>query len=455
MPKRRTDGTGSITKLPSGRFRAQKRIGGKLKSCGTFDSRAEAEMALKAPPAKRQAIDLISFGADYLDRRADDVRDIVNDRSRWRLYIEGDAIGSTVLTELTRRDVRQWLHRLKKRGLADQSLRNVLNLLRQALRDAEESDMIEENVTVGMSVRTKGGDTEDAWTYLDPDEQIALLNATPESAWHLVAFALGTGVRQGEQYALLVDDVDIVGREVTIRYGKPNAPTKNGRVRTTPLFGLGLEGVRRAMVTNRGLPLLFPSRTKRRDPGEVPERWLYSRTPGAPSGFKRWVKAAGIKRNIRWHDLRHTCATSLLAGWWGRKWSIDEVCMMLGHSSTKVTERYAHKVDDTLKRAGEETHMQQVELHGTAENDEKDGATYVGRTRGLRFTKPRDFVDSSSDFAGFAIAEFHERCTEDRDSIVSALLEATRLSYRKNDPLAEAQVLDLLSDAMAMLGRDR
>jgi len=31
-----------------------------------------------------------------------------------------------------------------------------------------------------------------------------------------------------------------------------------------------------------------------------------------------------------------------VAGWWGRAWTLTEVCALLGHSSIKVTERYAH-----------------------------------------------------------------------------------------------------------------
>jgi hypothetical protein len=58
---------------------------------------------------------------------------------------------------------------------------------------------------------------------------------------------------------------------------------------------------------------------------------------------------------VRWHDLRHTCASSLVAGWWGRRWSLEEVREMLGHSSVLVTERHAHFADSAMDRAARQT----------------------------------------------------------------------------------------------------
>ena len=50
----------------------------------------------------------------------------------------------------------------------------------------------------------------------------------------------------------------------------------------------------------------------------------------------------GITRKVRFHDLRHTCASHLVMGTWGRRWSIEEVSKFLGHSDIQVTQRYAH-----------------------------------------------------------------------------------------------------------------
>ena len=67
--------------------------------------------------------------------------------------------------------------------------------------------------------------------------------------------------------------------------------------------------------------------------------------------FREYLSAAGITRPVRWHDLRHTCASALLQGQWGDKWTIEEVSAQLGHSSISVTERYAHLGETVLKKA--------------------------------------------------------------------------------------------------------
>lgn len=130
--------------------------------------------------------------------------------------------------------------------------------------------------------------------------------------------------------------------EDTVRRSVGGLPPKNGRPRTVSLLG----------PAARALELRPPSK-----------RWVWPAPRGGrraegkpPTGWHSWVRAAKIGRRIRWHDLRHTCATSLLAGWWGkRKWSIDEVCEHMGHSSVKVTERYARKLSSTTRLAAAAT----------------------------------------------------------------------------------------------------
>ncbi|WP_437310834.1 tyrosine-type recombinase/integrase [Sorangium sp. So ce388] len=71
--------------------------------------------------------------------------------------------------------------------------------------------------------------------------------------------------------------------------------------------------------------------------------------------FDRHLAAAGITRPVRWHDLRHSCASSLAAGWWGRRWTLEEVRERLGHPSIPSAHRYAHLSETAIKGAVRQT----------------------------------------------------------------------------------------------------
>ena len=71
--------------------------------------------------------------------------------------------------------------------------------------------------------------------------------------------------------------------------------------------------------------------------------------------WKSLLAQAGIKRHLVWHDLRHTGATALLGGYFGRKWRLEEIQTFLGHGEIKTTERYAHALQETLNDAARAT----------------------------------------------------------------------------------------------------
>lgn len=368
--QRRRRGTGSIESYvdSKGRERHRARLvfeDGSRKPLGVYDTEAEAERVLAAvldetvdaKMAKLTGITLRAFGPGFLDQRErDQVRGIATERNRWKNLVDAHPISEVPMAQVARRDAKKWLEWLRGRRIKyDQkhsrngqkmgrtTMQNTLNLIRKAFDVAVDEEICAANPFAGVHLPKDKGVTHEPWTYLTPEEQTALLAAVPEPDRLMVAFAIGTGLRQGEQWSLHWRDVDLTKSEITVRYGSKGQPTKSGKIRRVPLFGLALDAIAMWWPRRSESPLVFPS------------RYGHHRQLGAPTHWKAWLKAAGITRNVRWHDLRHTCASSLVAGWWGRQWSLYEVREMLGHASITTTERYAHLAASALKLAASQT----------------------------------------------------------------------------------------------------
>lgn len=149
----------------------------------------------------------------------------------------------------------------------------------------------------------------------------------------LVRVAAYAGLRRGELVALRWRDVDFTGRKITVRRSLSAdtelRSTKSRRVREVPLPDQAAAALDR--LSRRGEftgpdEYVFANRLGRRlDPSALRRR------------FERARDAAGLAP-LRFHDLRHTCGSLLVAG------GIDlaSVKAAMGHSRITTTERYLH-----------------------------------------------------------------------------------------------------------------
>lgn len=400
---RRQPGQGSIEEHPkgTGRWRVRARVRGRLVVVASGLSREQAEETaaayteLRNAEVMREGITLSQFGIGFLSRRERrGIRGIAADRNRWKVYVDEMAIGKLPVATLRRRDIVDWLDELGDMGLAAQTRRNALNLLRVALHDAVDRELLEANPARDVKLPRMVDATakEDLEGILTPEEQAALLATMPPELSPVVRFALLTGLRKSEQWWLRWEDVHLDEGYVLVRRSAHGKPTKGGRPRRVAL----LEPARAILeALPRRSPWVFcGARGKRRGHGKDPHGWHDA------------VEAAGITHRVRWHDLRHTCATSLLAGWWGRKWSLEEVCKLLGHSSVQVTERYARKLDETVRLAVARTEFPEsspfLSLVTSDPQLKKAGAAFRIRTGDLRFTNPS--TDDGASIKGLGCA---------------------------------------------------
>jgi integrase len=382
MTERSLTSPGSVEHARNGRWRVRMRlVGVGRKTIDTFATREEA-VAYRATMADilqdeepSAGVALADFGETVLTQRelSGHISDPGTDWSRWRNHIGSDSLASMPVKSVRDVHVEDWLDRLNAKGLSRQTRLHCLNLLRVVFRRAKKKRLIKENPCADIRLEVEKR-TEEPWTFATPEEQDAIIAATPKPLDAIVEFAMGTGLRAGELVSLRLADVHLEGPDpyVTVRYGRPPAkPTKWGRIRQVPLFGRGMAGLRRWLdalptyATENPKGLVFPAQRggfRNHDHVLRWSNWKGSPARGKP-GDRNYhaptsgvLERAGITRHFRWHDLRHTCASSLVSGWWGRTWTLKEVCDLLGHRSITTTERYAHLADTALKQAARETH---------------------------------------------------------------------------------------------------
>ena len=356
---------GSIDQLRDGRWRLRVTLRGKRETAATYTTRTDAEAARplviaelerRGATAAREPITVATWGERWLDGReiGHTIRDIASDRGRLRLHIAAAPIGRMSLRRVTRGDVLAWLTRLRAhtsartgRALAGQSLRNVVGVLRGLLGAAVDHGHLKVNPAGGLRVASVARSS-DPWTWLNPEELARLCAALPAPERHLVAFAAGAGLRAGELVSL--ERADVHPTAIVVRFGAKGQQTKTRRIRRVPLFGLAAEAWAAWRAATKTWPnplgLAFPGRLGSHRSRAHVIRWAV---------WRAGVEAAQLGRTVRWHDLRHTCASSLVSGVWGRSWSLEEVREVLGHTTIGVTQRYAHLGESAVQRAARET----------------------------------------------------------------------------------------------------
>ena len=147
----------------------------------------------------------------------------------------------------------------------------------------------------------------------------------------MLSLGYGCGLRAGEVVRLKVKHIDTAQKIIRVEQGKGRKD-------------------RQVMLSRKTLDLLrqwWKVRPARRDAGlPAEERFLFpGRKGGEPMStrqlnrlFHKAVEAAGIKKQVTLHGLRHSFATHLLE----RGTHIRTLQALLGHSKLETTARYAH-----------------------------------------------------------------------------------------------------------------
>jgi site-specific recombinase XerD len=168
-------------------------------------------------------------------------------------------------------------------------------------------------------------------TVLSRGEVKRLLAKLKDPKHHAIAMVLySSGLRIGEALRLRVQDIDSERGLIFVRDGKGR------KDRMVMLAQVTLDELRTYARLERPKHWLFP--------GERRDRHLHPRCIQRSIG--RAARAAGIRKKVTPHTLRHSFATHLLE----EGTDLRYIQRLLGHKKSTTTEIYTHVADRDLAR---------------------------------------------------------------------------------------------------------
>lgn len=247
------------------------------------------------------------------------------------------------LDQITPYILDQLMARMHAAGRSPQTIRHVISLVRRIMRRMAAWDLYDGPMPFRQVTLPRPDNARQR--YLTPEEArllLAELRRRSHQTWLMALISLHCGLRFSEVARLRYGDID--QRTRTLYIGQ----SKSGRARhavMTPDVAQALADMPRMSRND----LLFPAR----DGGVM---------KAASETFPRAVDALGLNRmdpsdpaslpitdnrqRVVFHTLRHTYASWLaLAG--EHELSLSE---LLGHTSTAMTRRYAHLMDDARQK---------------------------------------------------------------------------------------------------------
>lgn len=264
-------------------------------------------------------------------------------------------LGKIRLDQLTPRHVQEMMNNRLAAGFSTKTVAYVHQVLRTALGVAVRWDMVSRNVARLVDrprIQRKEINP------LSPDDARKFLAAVRGHRLEaLFSVALALGLRQGEALGLRWQDIDFAAGTMTVRNQLQRIDGK------LILVAPKTEKSRRTLV----MPALIVERLREHEKHQVAEKlwagskWtetglIFANRFGGPTQARRVIEQfhkalddAGIRR-IRFHDLRHSCATLLLV----QGVSPRVVMEVLGHSEIALTmNAYSHVVPELQREAAQ------------------------------------------------------------------------------------------------------
>lgn len=352
---------GRITEAGEGRWRIRLTVG--KNAAGkqvyvhktVYGKKSDADKALTQMLARKDEHRLIPQGRETLDAwitqwlsthsTSAGVRTRFDYEMIFKRYLPPE-LRCKRLSSVTASGVQRWVNALVERGLSPRTVRSAHGALRTCLNKARRLGKISTNVCELVDLPKPDHREMMTLTAEQAEQFLNGAEAAKSPYYPLFVLMVHTGMRPGELAGLKWSDWDGTTLRVQRalkqqRAGQPRVlgPTKTGKPKVLPLGNRAREALaqqRRSQVATR---LLLGSAYHDQD-------FIFANEIGRPlefsnireRHFRPLLIALGLP-NIRMYDLRHTCASLLLAA--GE--SVKVVSERLGHVNANVTlQFYAH-----------------------------------------------------------------------------------------------------------------
>jgi len=312
----------------------------------------EAFLREKKPPAPKLVDYYERFKSRHMKTAIKESSYIVYE-SAFRLHTLPE-LGRLRLDQIDRERMEDFIAVLMEKDLAKDYIRVILGSLRVLINDSIEKGIIKNNPVKGLSklyrqAPVRHGEIEP----LTEEESLLFLKTTLEwepEHYPMFLTSLHTGLRSGEVIAMQWPDIDWSGkfievRRQVVRTKVTTLKTKNGRRRVDLSDDL--------LETLAALKRKRQEEALKRGSNEISE-WVWANEKGQRidinnvkvKSFKRVLRKAGL-RDIRYHDLRHTYASQLLA----QGEPVTYVSQQLGHANPQITLKvYARWIPNKSQR---------------------------------------------------------------------------------------------------------
>lgn len=221
--------------------------------------------------------------------------------------------GEKYLDEITVNDIERWKKaKVKdcKPGTVDRMLTVLQSLFNQAKRRWKYF-----SGDNPVSLAGKFNEKDERTRYLTDEERVALLKEANPFLQTIIIFAIHTGLRKKGIQTLKWEQVDLSNRYIKVQ-------DKGKKVRDVPLNDITME----ILNEHKGNKSKF----------------VFPDENGNQYGNWRTAWTAALRRakitNFQWRDLRHTFASYLAMN----GVDLNTIRELMGHSSYKMTLRYAH-----------------------------------------------------------------------------------------------------------------